>query len=76
MKKNEFIVGLGEELELSQTLTEDTDLKSLEEWDSMASMLLIGYVSNETGVTITSDDLKEITTVNSLLEKIGMDKFE
>ena len=75
MKENEFILGLGEELELSEELTLDTNLKDLEEWDSMTSMLLIGYVANEVGVTITSDDLKEITTVQSLIEKIGSDKF-
>ncbi|HEX8576518.1 MAG TPA: phosphopantetheine-binding protein [Flavobacterium sp.] len=76
MKRNEFILGLGEELELNEILTENTNLKNLDEWDSMASMLLIGYVSNEVGVTITSDDLKDITTVSSLIEKIGADKFE
>lgn len=75
MKTNEFILGLAEELEIETILDNTTNLKDLEEWDSMAAMLLIGYVSNEFGVTLNADDLKNITTVNSLIERIGVEKF-
>jgi acyl carrier protein len=75
MTKQEFISGLQEELELEVTLENTTNLKDLDEWDSMAAMLLIGYVSNELNLTLTSDDLQVITTVESLIEKIGVDKF-
>lgn len=75
MKKNEFILGLGEELEIETALENTTNLKDLDEWDSMAAMVLIGYVSNEFGVTLNADDLKEITTIDSLIERIGLDKF-
>ena len=75
MKTNEFILGLAEELELETTLENTTNLKDLDEWDSMAAMVLIGYVSNEFGVTLNADDLKDITTVDSLMERIGIEKF-
>lgn len=75
MTKQEFISGLKEELEVEVTLENTTNLKELDEWDSMAAMLLIGYVSNEFNVTLTSDDLENISTVDSLIEKIGVDKF-
>lgn len=75
MKKEEFILGLAEELEIETTLESTTNIKDLDEWDSMAAMLLIGYVSNVFGVTLNADDLKEITTVDSLIEKIGIEKF-
>lgn len=75
MKTNEFILGLAEELEIETILNKTTNLKDLEEWDSMAAMLLIGYVSNEFGVTLNADDLKNITTVDSLIERIGVEKF-
>lgn len=75
MKTNEFILGLAEELEIETTLENTTNLKDLEDWDSMAAMVLIGYVSNEFGVTLNSDDLKDITTVDSLMERIGLEKF-
>ena len=75
MTKQEFISGLQEELELEVVLNSSSILKDLEEWDSMAAMLLIGYVSNEFNVTLNSDDLKSMTTVESLIDKIGAGKF-
>ena len=75
MKKDDFIRGLQEELEIETTLETTTNLKDLEEWDSMAAMLLIGYVSNEFAVTLNADSIKNITTVESLIEMIGLDKF-
>jgi acyl carrier protein len=76
MNTKEFILGLQEELEIETTLQNSTKLKDLDEWDSMTAMLLIGYVSNEFGVTLNADDLKNITTVDSLIERIGVEKFE
>lgn len=75
MNKQDFISGLQEELELEINLTESTNLKDLEDWDSMAAMILIGYVSNTFDITLNANDIKAITTVESLIEKIGKDKF-
>lgn len=75
MKKVDFISGLAEELEIETTLESTTNLKDLDEWDSMAAMVLIGYVSNEFGVTLNADDLKDITTIDTLIERIGLEKF-
>ncbi|WP_159479145.1 acyl carrier protein [Chryseobacterium sp. 18068] len=71
----DFTSQLQEELELEIDLTPETDLSQLEEWDSMAAMILIGFVSDKFGVLLTGDDIAEITTVNSLIAKIGEDKF-
>jgi acyl carrier protein len=75
MTKQEFILGLQEELELEAVLNGSTNLKDLDEWDSMAAMLLIGYVSNEFDITLTAKDLEEIITIDSLITKIGAEKF-
>jgi acyl carrier protein len=75
MNSKDFLLAIQEELEIETKLNLDTDLKQLDEWDSMTAMLLIGYVSNEFNVTLTADDLKDITTVNSLVERIGKDNF-
>jgi acyl carrier protein len=76
MTQQDFISGLQEELELDETLTADTDLKQLESWDSMAAMIVIGYVAENFDITLTADDIKGITTVSSLIERIGASKFE
>ncbi|MBV2225987.1 MAG: acyl carrier protein [Sphingobacterium mizutaii] len=75
MNKNKFLELLKEELELESDLTLDTNFKELEEWDSMTAMLLIGVVSNEFDYNLTGDDISEITTVQTLIDKIGPDKF-
>lgn len=76
MTKQEFLVGLKEELEFDVTFENTTNLKELEEWDSMGAMVLIGFVSNEFDVILNPDDIKEMTTIDSLMIRIGLDKFE
>lgn len=75
MTKQDFFSKLQEELEFDSTLDANTNLKDLDEWDSMGAMLLIGFVSNEFGVTITADDIKAMTTLESLMDRIGQEKF-
>jgi acyl carrier protein len=75
MKIQDFILGLQEELEIESNLENNTNIKELDEWDSMTAMLLIGYVSNEFNVTLTANDLDALTTIDSLIQRIGEDKF-
>ncbi|WP_312697192.1 acyl carrier protein [Sphingobacterium mizutaii] len=76
MDKNKFLELLKEELEIESDLTLTTNFKELEEWDSMTAMLLIGVVSNEFDFNLTGDDISEITTVQTLIDKIGAEKFD
>ncbi len=75
MKIQDFISGLQEELEIESNLETTTYIKDLDEWDSMTAMLLIGYVSNELNVTLTANDLDALTTIESLIQRIGEAKF-
>lgn len=75
MNKEDFFLRVQEDLELEITVNEDTNIKDLDEWDSMAAMVLIGLVNEEFSITLNSDDLEKITTVNSLINRIGLDKF-
>lgn len=77
MTKEEFIKKLQEELEIEEVeLDADTDLKSLDEWDSMAAMVVIAMTDDLFGKTITANDIKVLTSVKSLIELIGEDKFD
>lgn len=76
MKKQDFILGLVEEMELETPITLDTNIKNIDEWDSMNAMILIGFVSDNFGVTLTSNDLEKISTIESIIEIIGIEKFE
>jgi len=76
MTKQEFLVSLQEELEFDVLFESTTSLKDLEEWDSMGAMVLIGFVSNEFNVILNPGDIKEMTTIDSLMVRIGLDKFQ
>ena len=52
-----------------------TELKELDEWDSMTAMVLIGFVYDNFGLTLTAEDIKQMTTIDSLISKIGTDKI-
>jgi acyl carrier protein len=75
MEKSVFLSRLQEELEFESELEINTNIKDLDDWDSMAAMVLIGFVSDEFGMTLNADDIEAITTIESLIEKIGQDKF-
>lgn len=75
MDKNDFFLRLQEDLELDKEVNGETNIKDLDEWDSMAAMVLIGLVNEEFSITLNSDDIENITSVNSLIERIGANKF-
>ena len=75
MKKQDFINELAEELEVESQVTAETALKDLDEWDSMGAMILIGYVSDNFDVTLNAEDIEALTTFQSLVDKIGVEKF-
>lgn len=75
MKIQEFVNELVEELEVEVNVTLDTKLEDLDEWDSMGAMILIGFVSDNFDVTLNADDIKLLTTFQSLVERIGLEKF-
>lgn len=76
MKRQEFINLFIEALEIEDTVvTEKTMLNSLNEWDSMGVMIIIGLVSDNFDKALKSEDMKGLTSIESLMEKIGLEKF-
>ncbi len=76
MEKKEFLLRLKEELEFECDLDLATNFNALDEWDSMSAMVLIGFVSENFGVTLTGDKLKGINSFEELVNFIGIDKFD
>jgi acyl carrier protein len=68
MTREEFILALKEEFNTDELLTGSTIIKDLDGWDSMEAMMLIGFVSDEFDIILTSEDIKEIngSTSNSI----------
>lgn len=55
----------------SGTITLDTMIEEIEEWDSLAHVMIIGELEEKLGITIPLEDAIELTGVRELLEKAG-----
>ena len=53
------------------TITIDTQIADVEEWDSLAHVMLIGELESRSDISIPLDDAIELTSVKELLEKAG-----
>ncbi len=59
---------LEEMMELdAQTLTAQTNLSEIDEWDSMAKLSLIVLVDEECGKVLTGEEIKTFVTVGDIL---------
>ncbi len=77
MKKKDFYNELIEFLEFEPVeLTEETELKSLDGYDSMAVMSLIAFCDEKFSKKINAQQIQNLTTVGSLMEFLGKEKFE
>lgn len=56
----------------SGTITIDTKAEDVEEWDSLAHVMLIGELEDRLGISIPLDEAVEITSVKEILEKAGI----
>jgi len=77
MKIANFLNELKETLEIDDVeLDEETNLKELEEYDSLSVLSIIAMIDENFGKRISGQDFQSITTVGSLMELIGMENFE
>lgn len=79
MKTKGFINELKEALEIEdedQEITLETNLKDLEEYDSLSVLSIIAMIDKNFGKQIPSTDFTKVTTVSSLMDLIGKKYFE
>lgn len=69
MTQEEKLALLEDMLELDpKSLTPDTDLASVEEYDSMTKLSLIVMMDDEFGKRLTGEQILKFKTVNDILE--------
>ena len=77
MNTSDFLRLLADAIELEEgDLAEDTDLASLEEYDSLAFIAIVALVDQHFQVRIGEQELKAITTPRSIMEMIGIERFD
>ncbi len=69
----EKIIALVEELLKvpGGTVSEDTRIEDVEQWDSLAHVLIIGELEERLGISIPLEEAIELTGMRELLEKAG-----
>lgn len=71
--KQQIIALMEEILKVSEgTITENTTMDDVEEWDSLAHVMIIGELETRFGIEIPLDEAVEITSVKELLELAGV----
>lgn len=50
------------------TVTEETKMEDLEEWDSLAHVMIIGELEEKLGISLPLDEAVEVTDMKRLLE--------
>jgi len=74
----EFLRELHRELDIKSidSLKESTDLHSLEEWDSMTSMIFTVFIEDHFNINVTQEQIKEFNNLSDVINFIGKEKFE
>ena len=78
MKVDNFMDELKEALEIEdedQEITLETNLKELEEYDSLSVLSIIAMIDKNFDKQVPSADFIKNTTVSSLIELIGKEHF-
>ena len=55
------------------TITEDTKIADVEQWDSLAHVMIIGALEEQLGITLPLEEAIELTGVRELFEKAGIE---
>ena len=79
MKIEDFINELKEALEIEnedQEITLETNLKELEEYDSLSVLVIVTMIDKKYGKQISSSAFNKDITIKSLMKLIGKEYFE
>lgn len=54
------------------TITETTEIAEVEQWDSLAHVMVIGELEEKLGISIPLEEAVELTGMKDLLEKCAV----
>ncbi len=72
MDKKEFIEKLKDIMQTDSEIDENTELETIEEWDSIAKISLISFMDSEFKISLNGADIEEFKTVSDILKKVGV----
>lgn len=72
MNKEEFLEQMQDVLQTDETLSYETVLEDLAEWDSLAVMATMAFLDKNFGVKTAMKDYKEMSTIADIAQKAGL----
>ena len=72
MTREDFLVEMQDVLQTEETLTLETVLTDLAEWDSLAVMATMAFLSRNFGVELKLADIKGLKTIGDIAVKVGV----
>ena len=72
MTRDEFLIEMQDVLQTEETLTVDTVLRDLAEWDSLAVMATMAFLDRNFGVKLSIADIKGLNTIGDVAVKAGV----
>ena len=73
MDKEKFMADFRDSLGTSLSLTEETKLSDIPEWDSLSIMSVVTLLASEYGTMTTFSDLKECAILGDIMKKAGLE---
>ena len=72
MTRDEFLVEMQDVLQTDDTLTAETTLDDLAEWDSLSMMATMAFLDKNFGVKVGLKDFKKMVTIGDIAAKAGV----
>ncbi len=72
MNQNEFLSAMEDVLQTEDTLSMDTILEDLVEWDSLSVMATMAFLDKNFGIKTTMSDYKTMKTIGDIAKKAGL----
>ena len=72
MTRDEFLTEMQDVLQTEETLSFETVLEELDEWDSLAVMATMAFLDKNLGVKTSISDYLDIKTLEDIAVKAGL----
>lgn len=77
MTKQDFLRQLEEDLEITSiSLTANTAIAEIDEWDSLASMTTLAIIDEHFGLDVDISKMNNLETIDDILKIIGEEHFK
>ena len=71
MSRAEFLEQLSEMFQTDKQLSFDTNLDSLEEWDSLSKITTLAFLDREFGISLLVSDIENFKTIEDIANATG-----